>query len=99
MHNPESVLENETHKLLWGSETRRPDLVISNNNNKRTYRIVEIAVPVDHQVKLKEIEKKDKYFHFAKELKKIRNTKVTVILIVIDAFGRVPKRLDCRTWK
>ena len=42
MYNPESVLENETHKLFWGFEiqtdhiisVRRPDLVIINNNKK-----------------------------------------------------------------
>ena len=42
MHNPESVLENETHKLLWDFEiqtdhlisTRRPDLVIINKKRK-----------------------------------------------------------------
>ena len=40
MHNTESVLENETHKFLWDFyvqmdhliSTRRPDLVIVNNN-------------------------------------------------------------------
>ena len=43
MHNPESVLENETHKLFWDFEMqtdylildKRPDLVIV-NNKKRT---------------------------------------------------------------
>ena len=38
MHNPESILENETHKVLWGFKmqtdllisARRPDLVIVN---------------------------------------------------------------------
>ena len=38
MHNPESVLENETHKLLWDFEivmdhqisARQPGLIITN---------------------------------------------------------------------
>ena len=42
MHNPASVLKNETHKLLWDFEiqtdhpisTRRPDPVTINNNKK-----------------------------------------------------------------
>ena len=37
MHNPESVLENETHKLLWDFEiqmdhlisVRQPDLILN----------------------------------------------------------------------
>ena len=33
MHNPEFVLENESHKILWDfviQTARRPDLVIDN---------------------------------------------------------------------
>ena len=66
-HNPESVLENETHKLLWDFEiqtnhlisARRPDLVIV-NKKKRTCRIVDFTGLAEHSVKLKENEKKDK---------------------------------------
>ena len=42
---------------------------------------------------LKEREKKDKYFDFAKELKKLWNIKVTIIPIVIGAFGSITKGL------
>ena len=43
MHNLESVLENETHKLTWDFEiqtdnlisARRPDLVSVNNKKKK----------------------------------------------------------------
>ena len=35
----------------------------------------------------------DKYLDLARELKKIRNMKVTIILIVIGAFGTVTKGL------
>ena len=55
--------------------------------------MVDFAVPVDHRVKLKENEKKDKYLDLARELKKLWNMKVTVIPIVIGAFGTVTKRL------
>ena len=33
-------------------------------------KIVDFAVPVDHRIKLKECEKKDKYLNLARELKK-----------------------------
>ena len=64
MHNLESVLEKETHKLLWDFEiqtdhlisARRPDKVIV--NKKGTCRIVDLVVPANHKVKLKESEKK-----------------------------------------
>ena len=78
MHNPESVLENEAHKLHWDFEiqtdylisVRQLDLIII-NKKKRTCLIVYFAILVDHRVKLKENEKKDKYLDSVKELKKL----------------------------
>ena len=61
MHKPESVLENETHKLYWGFEiqtdhlisAKRPDLIIikkkkKKRKKKRTCRFVDFAIPYDH---------------------------------------------------
>ena len=56
-----------------------------------------LAVPVDHRVKLKEIENRDKYLDFARELKKLWNMKVTIIPIVTGALGTVIKRIHTRT--
>ena len=105
MHSPASVLENDTHKLLWDFDiqtdhlisARRPDLIIINNNNnnnkKRICKIVDFAVSADHRIKLKECEKTDKYLDLARELKKLWNLQVTIIPIVIGAFGTVTKGL------
>ena len=101
MHKPESVLENETHKILWDFEiktdhlipARRPDLVLI-NKKERTCQLVDFAVPADHRVKLKENEKMDKYLDLARELKKLWNMKVKVIPIVVGALGTVPKGLE-----
>ena len=54
MHNLPSVLENDTHKLLWDFEiqkdylimARRPDLIIINKIN-RSYKIVDFSVPAN----------------------------------------------------
>ena len=89
-----------THKLLWVFDiptdhlisARRPDLIII-NKKKRTCKIVDFAVPADHRIKLKECEKKDKYLNVARELKKLWNMQMTIILIVIGAFGTVTKGL------
>ena len=80
---------------------KRPDLIIINKKKKekkkkkkkRTCRIVDFAVPADHRIKLKECETKDKYLNLAREFKKLRNMKVTIIPIVIGAFGTVTKGL------
>ena len=45
---------------------------------------MDFAVPVDHRVKLKENKKKDKYLYLVRELEKLWNMKVTVILTVIE---------------
>ena len=47
MHNPSSVLENDTHKLLWDFNiqidhlipTRRPDLIIKKKNKKKLVKL------------------------------------------------------------
>ena len=54
---------------------------------------MDFAVPGDHRVKLKESEKKSKYFDLVKELKKLWNVKVMVIPVVIEALGTVAKGL------
>ena len=96
-HNPASVLENDTHNLLWDFDiqtdhlisARRPDLIIT-NKKKKICKIVDFAVPADNRIKLKESEERDKYLDLARELKKLWNMKVT---IVIGAFGTVTKGL------
>ena len=99
MHNPEPVLENDMHKLLWDFNiqtdhlipARTPDLIIIDKKKKRICKIVDFAVPADHRTNLKECEKKDKYFDLARVLKKLWNMKVTIVLIVIGAFGTITK--------
>ena len=54
---------------------------------------MDFAVPVDHRVKLKESEKKNKYLDLAWELKKLWNMKVTIIPNVIGALGSVTEGL------
>ena len=101
MQNPAPVLENDTHKLLWDFSihtdhlisARRPGLIIITPQKKRTCKIVDFAVPADYRIN-KECEKKDNYLNLAWELKKkLRNMQVTIIPIVIGAFGTVTKGL------
>ena len=65
MHKPESVLENEMHRIHWDFEiktdrlilARRPGLVIVNN---KTCQIENFAVSSNHRVKIKEYVDKKK---------------------------------------
>ena len=102
MHNPALVRENDRHKLLWDFEihtdhlisARRPDLIIINKKKKkRICKIVDFSVQVDHRIKLKEREKKNKYLDFARDLKNLWSMKVTILPIVIGTFGTITKGL------
>ena len=84
---------------LWytnGSPNLGPKTRSYNNQQKerkKICKIVDFAVPANHRIKLKECAKRDKYLDLAKELKKLWNMKVTIIPIVIGAFGTVTKGL------
>ena len=64
MHKQESIQENEKHKIILDFKiskdhlipTRRTDLGLI-NKKKRTFHLVNIAVPADHWGKEKESEK------------------------------------------
>ena len=93
MHNSALVLENDTHKLLWDFNIQTRPYHNQQKKKKKICQIVDFAVPADYRIKLKECEKRDKYLDLARELKKQRNMKVTIIPIVIGAFGTVTKGL------
>ena len=56
-------------------------------------RLVNFAVPSNHKLKFKDSEKRDNYFGLNRELRRLRNMRVTVIRIVADTLGTVPKGL------
>ena len=100
------LVENDTHKRLWDFDIQTDHLIsarisgfiVINKKEKKTKKkwtckIVDFGVPADYRIKLKESEKKSTYLNLARELKKIWNMKVTIIPIVIGAFGTVTKGL------
>ena len=94
------VLENDTHKLLWDFDIHTDHLITARRSDfmiiyrkKRICKIIDFAVPVYHRMNLKECEKKDKCLDLARVLKKLWNMKVTIVPIVIGAFGTITKGL------
>ena len=75
------------------AQKTRTDNKQQQQQQKRLCKIVHFADPDDHRIKLKECENKDKYLNLARELKKLWNMQVTIIPIVIGAFGTVTKGL------
>ena len=55
---------------------------------------MDFAVPVDQRVKIKECDKRDKYFNLARDLRKLGNIRGTMILIVIEMFRMIPNVLE-----
>ena len=90
MHKAEYLLGKQTNNTVWdiGKQmdhrfpARIPDLLIT-NNWKIPCHLVGFSVQVKHKVKTKEGEKINKFLDLARELKKVRYIKVTVILIVV----------------
>ena len=76
-----------------GQKTRPNNSQQQQKKKKRIYKIVDFAVPAEHRIKLKECEKKDKYLDLAWILKKLWNMQMTIIPIVIGAFGTVTEGL------
>ena len=99
MHNTEPVLENKRQKSPLGfletngspnfSQTTEPYY----NKKKRSYCVIDFAVPTGRRVKLKESEKKHFYLDLARGLKKMWDMKVTLISFLIGAPGTVTKEL------
>ena len=61
---------------------------------KRTFRLLDFAVPRDHIVEIKESEKRCKYLDLAREMKKLWNMKVVVILVLVQIVRTGPKGLE-----
>ena len=101
-HEPESALEGEDYNILWDFsiqtnnviEACRPDLVV--DKKKRTCKIIDFAVPVDSRIEEKKKAKIEKYQYLRRELQKIWNVRVKIILLVVGSLGAMPKQFGNR---
>ena len=100
VHNPASILENKTHKVLRDVEihtdhlisARRPYQVIVNKREKLPNSGLFCPSWLRSKTKGKR-RKRDKYLDLARELINLGNMKVTVIPIVNSVLGTVTKGL------
>ena len=92
VHNSVSVLENDTHKLLWDIQT---DHIISarrlegQNQQQKKENLQNRGLWCSgwpQNINWKNVKRRYKYLDLAWELKKLWNMKVTIIPIVIGAF-------------
>lgn len=96
---PEQVLSNERAKILWDTaivtdrpvEANKPDIVVFDKTTRRAI-IIDVAVPLDHNLLSTIAEKKRKYQPLAIELKDLYQLQeVDIVPVVISSNGLVPK--------
>ena len=100
-HKPVSAFGNDKVKLLWDFSIqtdhvikhRRYDIVVLYKTERKCH-LIDIAVPGDKRIELKEQEKIDNYSELRQEVKKIWNlSKAVVVPVVIGVLGVIWKRL------
>ena len=100
-HKPVSVVENDRVKVLWDFniqtdhvfQHRRSDIVVLYKTERECY-LIDIAVPGDKRIELKEQEKVDNFSELRREVKKIWNlSQVVVAPVVTGALGVTSERL------
>ena len=69
----------------------KPDIVVVNNNTKYIT-IIDMAVPNDWNIKVKELENVDKYQPLREELERTWKTTAIVVLVVVGVLGAVPPK-------
>ena len=102
-HQPETVTDNDSCKLLWDFsiqtdyviQARRPDVILI-DKEKKECKIIDFAIPYDSRVNAKEMEKIEKYQVLTREVQKLWNMRTKVIPIVIGALGTTPKKVSKR---
>ena len=95
-HKPGSVVENKRVKILWDFniqtdhviQHRRPDIFVL-YKTERNCHLIDIAVPGNKRIELKEQKKIDSYSELGREMKKIWN----LSQVVIGALGVTSKKL------
>ena len=99
-HVPDSVLENEGCKILLDFliqtdkviEHRPPDIGCIDKIAKSCL-IIDIAIPGDQNIIVKEQEKIDKYHDLRIELGKLWKLKAEIVLVVVGGLGTISHNL------
>lgn len=101
-YSPLAVLENREYILYWDRpvitdrpvQCNRPDIILI-EKTKKTASIIDITIPLTHNIVQAEQEKIDKYANLAVELKNIwQLDHVTIYPVAISVDGIITERLE-----
>ena len=79
-------------KQIKEIEHRRLDIVVT-DKEKRECKIIDLAVPGDQNIKVKELEEITKYQELRLQVQKLEDVKATVIPIVVGALGTTSEKV------
>ena len=102
-HQPQTVTENNNITVLWDMpintdreiKANRPDIIIKNREDKTCF-MIDMTVPSERNVSIKELEKLSKYKDLEIEITRMWGMKTTTIPVVIGALGLIKKGLENR---
>ena len=100
-HHPEPVTKGNDATILWdftihtdrSIKANRPDIIVKDHKEK-TCLLIDMTVPSDRNLSLKEYEKVSKYKDLEIEIQKMWNLKVTIVPVVIGALGMIQKKTE-----
>ena len=97
-HNPETVISSGQVTLIWDMQihtdkeikANKPDIIIKDHANN-TCQLINMTIPSDINVSIKEVEKFSKYEDLEIEISKMWKMKTTTIPVVMGALGVIKK--------
>ena len=100
-HKPEKVTENEAATVLWDMpvntdkeiKANRPDIIIKDKTEKKCI-MIDMSIPSERNVSIKEVEKLSKYKELEIEVTKMWQMKTTTVPIVVGALRLIKRGLE-----
>ena len=94
------MIENNNVRILWDFnifvdrflEAKRPDIVVVDKEEECV--IIDVAVPADQSIEMKETEKMEKYQELAGEITKMWDVKTRTVPVVVGVLGAISIRFD-----
>ena len=100
-YTPQEVLETTNHVLYWDRpiltdktvDFNRPDLLLIDKKEKKAI-LIDVSIPLTHNIRKMEVEKKNKYENLAIEIKRLwKLHSIQIFPVVISAEGVISDEL------
>ena len=97
-HDPQPVTNGKSVTILWDFsvhtdrtiQANRPDIIVKDYTTK-TCLLIDMSVPSDKNISVKEFDKLSKYKDLEIEIRKMWNLKTTIVPVIVGALGMIKK--------